>query len=124
MACNGHLSHALFYSTLLGQSDEMKDLAAQIKNASTSDEIDSLVNNGSNINASRTLWFESVSDEGKCQAQVFLKHPNKDDQNTAHISFEISGFAEPDRGLVDNFTGGHVLQSIRLDLLGTKWFKE
>jgi hypothetical protein len=114
----------LFYSTLLAQSDEMKDLAAQVKQAGSSEEVDRLVRDGSNIDATRTLWFESVSNEGKCQAQVFLKNPNKDGQNTAYIGFEISGFAEPDRGLVDSLTGGRVLQTIQLDLLGTKWFKE
>jgi len=124
MECNGHLSRALFYSTLLGQSDDLKDLAAEVKKAGTIEEIDRLVHDGSNIDAPRTQWYESVSDPGKCQAQVFLKNPNKDGENTAYVGFEIGGFAEPNRGLMGALTGGHVLQSIRLDMMGIKWFKE
>ena len=124
MSCNGRLSHALFYSTLLGQSEDLKDLAAEVKSADMIARIDQLVHDGSNIDAPRTLWFESVTDLGKCQAQVFLKSPNEDGENTAYIGFEIGGFTDSNGGLLGSLTGGNVLQTVRLNMLGVSWFKE
>jgi hypothetical protein len=124
MSCDGRLSRSLFYSTLLRQSESTSKVASKVKDAQTIDEIDKLVVDGSNINAPRTLWFESVSEPGKCQAQVFLASPNKDGENTAYIGFDVAGFAAPNRSFIEAMQGGNVLESIRLDMLGVKWFKE
>ena len=124
MSCDSKLSRSLFYSTLLRQSEDLSELATQVKAAETIEAINQMVVNGSNINASRTIWFESVSDPGKCQAQVFLKHPNKDGENTAYFGFEVSGFADPHRNWIEQLQGGQVLQSIQVDMIGVKWFKE
>lgn len=124
MSCDGSLSRALFYSTLLKQSDDLAELASRVREASTLDDIDRLVVDGTNIDARRTLWFESVSEIGKCQAQVFLKNPDKDGNNTAYIGFEVGGFAQPGRGILGSLTRGNVLQQIRLETLAVKWFKE
>jgi hypothetical protein len=125
MSCDGRLSRALFYSALLKQSrDDLSGLASQVTEARTIDEIDTLVVEGSNINAPRTLWFESVSEPGKCEAQVFLKSPNQDGNDTAYIGFDVAGFAHPKRGVIETLQGGEVLESIQLDTIGVKWFKE
>lgn len=124
MSCDGVLSRGLFYSTLLKQSESTSQLASKVKEARTIAEIDRLVVDGSNINAPRTQWFESVSEPGKCQAQVFLTTPQKDGENTAYIGFEVAGFAAPNRSFIEALQGGNVLESIRLDMIGVKWFKE
>jgi len=123
MSCNGSLSRALFFSTLLGQNESMSKLALQVKAAGTIDEINRLVVNGSNIDAPRTTWFESVSEPGKCQAQIFLKNPNEDGNNTAYVGFEVAGFAAPNRSLAEVLEGGHVLESIQVSMIGVKWFR-
>jgi hypothetical protein len=124
MSCDGRLSRALFYSTLLKQNEALSKVASKVKEADTTEEIDRLVVDGSNINAPRTLWFESVSEFGKCQAQVFLKGPNQDGDTTAYIGFDIAGFADPNRSFIDTLQGGKVLQSIQVEMIGVKWFKE
>ena len=124
MSCDGRLSRALFYSTLLSQSESTSKVASKVKEARTLDEIDKLVVDGSNINATKTLWFESVSEAGKCQAEVFLTSPNKDGKNTAYIGFNVAGFADPNRGFMEMLQGGNVLESIQLDMIGVKWFSE
>jgi len=124
MSCDGLLTRNLFYSTLLGQSDDLKDVAASVKRAQSLGEVDHLVTTGSTIDARRTRWFESVSDAGKCQAQVFLNTPDKDGNNTAYMAFDISAFAEAGAGIFSIVSEGQVLQSLRLDTRGTKWFKE
>ncbi len=124
MSCDGRLSRALFYSTLLKQSEDLSQLASQVREAGTINQIDKLVADGSNINAPRTLWFESVSEPGKCQAQIFLKNPNKDGENTAYIGFDVAGFADPNRNFIEVLQGGRVLESIQLEMVGIKWFKE
>jgi hypothetical protein len=124
MACDGRMSRSLFYSTLLKQNEAFVALASQVKDASTTAEIDRLVSGGANIDAPRTLWFESVTEPGKCQAQIFLKKPNKDGENTAYIGFDVAGFADPQRSFANVLQGGSVLESIRLDMAEIKWFKE
>lgn len=123
MSCDGTLSRALFYSTLLKQGDATSQLASKVKEAGTVAEIDRLVADGSNINARKTVWFESVSEPGKCQAQVFLNNPDKDGNDTAYIGFDVAGFADPNRSLIETLQGGRVLQSIQIELVGINWFK-
>ena len=124
MSCDGKLTRSLFYSTLLKQNDGTVKLSARVKEAQSIEEIDKLVADGSNIDARRTLWFESVSDPGRCQAQVYLEHPNETGNNTAYIGFSIAGFARPDRGFVEALQGGEVLESLELEMIGARWFQE
>ncbi|MGB6604777.1 MAG: hypothetical protein WA747_06035 [Steroidobacteraceae bacterium] len=125
MSCDGVLSQALFYGTLLEQSDALKDLAPRVKNARTVADINQLVSDGSAIDAARTQWFESVSEPGRCQAQVFLQRPNGEGNNTAYIGFDVRGFAQSDRSFLESLEGGEVLESVNLDIMGgIKWFKE
>lgn len=124
MSCDGRLSRSLFYSILLEQSESLSQLASRVKEAPTIGEINKLVAEGSNIDAPRTVWFESVSEPGKCQAQVFLNSPNKDGTNTAYIGFDVAGFAAPNRSFIEELEGGNVLESIQLQMIGVKWFKE
>lgn len=116
ISCKSMLTRELFFSSLLRQMG-LNDLASDVKHAYSIDNINKLVVKGSNIDAPRTLWFQSVSEPGECQAQIFLQTPNKDSNNTAYIGFSIDGFSQI--GMPES-----VLESIHLKLLGTQWFKE
>lgn len=124
MACNGELAQALFYSSLLEQSDDTKGLAAKVKQANSIAEVDRLVTNGSNINASRTTWYASVSDPASCQAQVFLQQPNGDGNNTAYIGYTLEGFSNANQSEAQVFLDTDVLESIHVNTLGVNWFKQ
>ena len=125
MACNGELAQALFYSSLLEQSnDDLKGLAAQVKQANSIADVDQLVTNGSNIDASRTKWYASVSDPASCQAQVFLQHLNSDGNNTAYIGYTLEGFSNADQSETQVFLDNDILESIHVNMLGVNWFKQ
>ncbi|MGH9438504.1 MAG: hypothetical protein ACRD22_11590 [Terriglobia bacterium] len=124
MACNGQLAQALFYSSVLRQSDDLKGLAAKVKQANSVAEIDRLVNGGSNIDASRTKWYASVSDPASCQAQVFLQQPNSDGNNTAYIGYTLEGFSNADQSEAAVFVNNDVLESVHVNMLGVNWFKQ
>jgi len=124
MSCNGLLTQNLFYSILLKDNDGMKDLSVQVKSATTVEEINKLVTDGTNIDAARTIWFESVSEPGTCQAQIFLQRPNKDGENAAYVEFEIGGFARADTGFFGTLLGSGVVESLRMSPVGIVWFKE
>ena len=124
LSCDGALSQGLFYSTLLEQNDDLKALAKHVKDATTVTDIERLVTNGSSIDAARTEWFESVSEPGRCQAQIFLQTPNKDGNNTAYVGFDVSGFERSGKPFLDRLANNEVLESINVNPLGVKWFKE
>ena len=121
MSCDSLLTRQLFYSTLLKQQDGMDDLAAKVKKDGSIADIDALITQGSNISASQTKWFESVSKLGECQAQIYLQSPTKNGDNTAYISFSLTGYIPTGSGV---FGSGDVLEAIQLNALDIKWTKE
>lgn len=124
MACNDTLAQALFYSSLLGQTDDLKKLAAQVKNAKSVPEIELLVTSGSNIDASRTKWYASLSQQGSCQAQIFLQHPKSDGDNTAYVGYTLKGYVSADESETQLLLQSEVLESIHINALGISWFKQ
>ena len=123
MSCDGLLTRNLFYSSLLNDIDQ-KELAEKVKNANSTDEINNMVTMESNIDANKTKWYESISESGKCKAQIFLKNPNKEGNNTTYLEFEIGGFAQAGANVFDSIGNRHVLQSIHLNSRNGNWFKQ
>ena len=123
MSCDGLITRSLFYRLLI-DSDELADVVADVKEATTLDEVDNVVTAGTNIDAARTLWFKSATEPGACQAKVYLQNPNKEGNNTAYVEFEIRGFAQADASWIQGIIEGTVLESVHLSRAGVAWLRE
>jgi hypothetical protein len=124
VSCDSVLTRSLFFSTFLGQQDDLKYLAKKVKAAETIKEINQLVSSESNIDATRTLWFKSNKDPSSCQVQIFLQHPAKDGNNSAFVGFQVEGFIPTGASAKGNSAYQSVLEYVNLQWQGIKWFKE
>lgn len=125
LSCDSLLTQQLFYSELIDKNNSddkgLESTAKNVLHAGSVEEITKIVTSNTNIDASKTVFYSSLSNSGDCQAHISLEQAKQDGNNAMYVPYSITGYV-PTNAL--QRTEGGMVEEIHINFLNIDNEKE